>query len=283
MQLFEVNPFIRYARMHAYFQPMKKDSICYDCRFFYILRGEGSFSCGGESFTVGENMLIYLPPGTKYRFTFTDYDTVNFYVLNFDLTDRYYSLSKSLGTATEEDFQPAKKPAYQLPAEFSEPIIQPDGLYARNAVGKCVELFLEKDTYYVHRASAVLKEVLFEILQGHDEEDGGYALCRSVSDYIREHFAEVTLTNEEIAARFHYHPYHLSRLMKQHTGKTLHVYLIEYRLHMAKNYLITTNLSITQVAERAGFASYSYFIKLFRERTGLSPHKWRQAHRYIGV
>ncbi len=283
MELFEVNPFIRYARMHAYFQPMKKDSICYDCRLFYILRGEGSFSCGGESFTVGENTLIYLPPETRYRFIFSDYDAVSFYVLNFDITDRFCRIEKSLGTATEDDFSRNKKPEYTLPAEFEKPLIQPDGLYARNGVGKCVELFLEKDTYYAHRGSAVLKEMLFEMLQGHAGEDGGYALCRSVSEYIRDHFSDTSLTNEEIAGQFHYHPYHLSRLMKLHTGKTLHTYLIDYRLHMAKNYLITTNLSITQVAERAGFASYSYFIKLFREKTGQPPRQYKKAHCGRGV
>ena len=70
--------------------------------------------------------------------------------------------------------------------------------------------------------------------------------------------------------------------MKAHTKKTLHDYLIDYRLHVAKNYLRTTTLTITSIAEKTGFASYTYFIKLFREHTGLSPLQYRKSHKNIG-
>jgi transcriptional regulator GlxA family with amidase domain len=70
--------------------------------------------------------------------------------------------------------------------------------------------------------------------------------------------------------------------MKKHTKKTLHGYLLEYRIHMAKNYLTTTSLNVTEIAEKTGFASYTYFIKTFREQTGLSPLKYRKTHENIG-
>ena len=71
--------------------------------------------------------------------------------------------------------------------------------------------------------------------------------------------------------------------MKAHTQKTLHDYLTDYRLHMAKNYLRTTSLNVTQVAEKTGFSSYTYFIKLFRERVGVSPLQYRRSHERTGL
>ncbi len=279
MELYEVNPFIRYARMHTFFESMKKDSICYDCRLFCFLRGEGTLHLPDESVPVEKNTLIFLPPGTRYRFRFQDCESVTFCVLNFDLTDKYHTLSHSLGTATPETYVPEKKPEYALPTAFSEARIFPDGLYAQSAIETCVKLFLEKDIHYAHRASGVLKDVLFEMLGREAQQETGDGIARSITEYVRTHFAEPTLSNAEIAALFHYHPYHLSRLVKHFTGKTLHRYLTDYRIQMAKNYLITTNLSITRVAEKSGFGTYAYFIKTFRQRTGETPRKYRENHR----
>ncbi len=63
--------------------------------------------------------------------------------------------------------------------------------------------------------------------------------------------------------------------MKENTGRTLHDYLLEYRIEMAKNLLVTTAGSISSVADNTGFSSYSYFISRFKKETGLSPRKYR--------
>lgn len=283
MQLSEVNPFIRYARMHTCYAPVKKDCICYDCRIFYILRGDGTLHTGGERYRVGENSLVFLPPASKYRFSFADPEGVRLYVLNFDLTDAFYSISDSLGTVTEGEFRPERMPRYDLPAEFSAPLVRHDSVPVRGLVAGCVDLFLQREPYFGEMASAILKRALIELLKGQKNETPGYALARSVTAYIRENFADPALSNTAIAERFNYHPYHLSRIMKQFTGQTLHGYLLEYRLHMAKEYLITTAVTVTAVAEKTGFSSYSYFIKLFRERTGQSPARYRQMHRTMGL
>jgi len=283
MNLYEVNPFIRYARMHSYYQPTQKDSICYDCRLFYVAMGEGTFFANGERYMVKENLLIFLPPETRYRFAFTDNNAVRIYVLNFDLTDAYSALSHSLGTATEDDFVSNRIPRYTLPEAFSGVLVRPDSIPIRNHVEKCTDAFLEKEMYYEQIASASLKTALFEVLQGEGTGDAGYALARSVGEYIRENYAQPELSNTAISERFNYHPYHLSRIMKQFTGQTLHGYLMEYRFHMAKNYLMTTNLNVTMVAEKSGFTSYAYFIKQLRLKTGLTPLRYRQLHRKKGL
>ncbi len=283
LNLDTINPFIRYARLHTFYQPVRKDCICYDCRLFYVARGEGKLSASGQSYTVSENTLAFLPPGTRYRFSFTDHTAVKIYVLNFDMTDAFCHITRSLGTATEDDFVRERMPLYTLPEEFSVPIVEPNGLHVRNYVAKCVDGFLQQAPYYKPLASASLKSAMFEILKGYKSGSAGYELAQSVSEYIRENYSQPELTNQMIAERFNYHPYHLSRIMKLFTGQTLHSYLTDYRLHMAKNYLMTTNLSVTMVSEKSGFASYSYFIKLFREKTGQSPQKWRQTHRNMGV
>lgn len=282
MKIEELNPFIRYASMHQAYYPAKENSICYDCRLFYVLQGDGVFFANGQNYNASQGFCVFLPPKTQYRFNFSNNESVKIYVLNFDLTDEFSSIPKSLGTATESTFNEQKILHYSLPSEFCEPIIPANGISIHNYVATCVELFLQKIAYYKHSASAYLKLALLEFLRETNSEKNDYKLIQSVQEYIRNNYQNAELTNQEIANEFSYHPYHINRLMKTRTSKTLHDYLIDYRMHMAKNYLRTTTLNVTAIAEKTGFSSYTYFIKLFRERTGISPLQYRKTHQNIG-
>lgn len=52
---------------------------------------------------------------------------------------------------------------------------------------------------------------------------------------------------------------------------TITEYLLEYRLTKAAALLEASGLSITEIAGRTGFCDVSYFIKMFRQKTGITP------------
>jgi AraC-like DNA-binding protein len=52
-------------------------------------------------------------------------------------------------------------------------------------------------------------------------------------------------------------------------------YLIDHRLHMAKNLLKKTDLSVTEIACSCGFKDAPAFYKHFRKRLGITPLKYR--------
>jgi AraC-like DNA-binding protein len=282
MKLDTLNPFIRYARAHTFYTPPKNGNVCYDCRLFYISHGDGSLFANGKQYEVGANTVIFLPPKTHYRFAFVEPTAVHIYVLNFDLVDDFSNHTKSLGTATEDTFDETKVLPYNLPEVLANVLVQNNGIQTRNAIAKCVEVFLQKELYRQQTASAHLKLALIDILREQQNGASDYKLARSVIEYIRDHYAMPDLSNQTIADEFHYHPYHISRVIKAYTKKTLHEYLIDYRLDMAKNLLLTTSMNVTLIAEKTGFSSYTYFIKLFREKMGKSPLQYRQTHKHIG-
>lgn len=281
MNLTQLNPFIRYASVHAAFKPSKATSVCYDCRLFYVAQGEGTLTANGETYAFSGNEAIFLPALCHYRFSIKETEALKIYVLNLDLTDQFSDKRRSLGTATEETFNPSKMLAYELPVEFSEPIFLKNGFTVHRHISKCVDLFLQRPPYYVEEASARTKIALLEILR--EQINGEYPLVQSVMEYIHENYAAPEFSNKTIAEYFHYHPYHLNRIMKASTKKTLHGYLLDYRIQMAKNLLISTAISVTLIAEKVGFSSYTYFIRLFRERTGQSPLQYRRARERVGL
>jgi AraC-like DNA-binding protein len=202
--------------------------------------------------------------------------------LDFDIDEGFSELENSLGTALDEDFLPEKAPKYSIPPEFNSPRVMKNAASISGVISESVELFIRREPYYREIASAKIKLALIAMISA-VRESRENKLAKRIIEYIRGNFSSPDMTNEKLAAALHYHPYHLNRVMKSHTGKSLREYIVDYRLDMAKNYLITTSDSITEIALACGFQSYTYFIKLFREKNGCPPLKYRAAHTMMGL
>ena len=57
---------------------------------------------------------------------------------------------------------------------------------------------------------------------------------------------------------------------------SLNNYIIRKRITAAKKLLTETQLPVNTVADKVGYGNHSYFSKLFRRETGLTPQEWRR-------
>ena len=96
-----------------------------------------------------------------------------------------------------------------------------------------------------------------------------------ISNYIASNYRE-PLSLNGIAAEFFLSPCYLSHLFKKTTNLTIVEYINSVRIRAAKNYLETTNLSITEIAEQTGFGTTSHFSRMFKLGSGLSPNQYRK-------
>ena len=97
----------------------------------------------------------------------------------------------------------------------------------------------------------------------------------SVLRYIEEHYADGSLT--EIAAQLHYELPYLSRLIRQTAGKNYTELMQEKRLSQAAWLLRNTDRKVDEIALSVGYENISYFHRIFAERFGSSPRKYRTA------
>lgn len=95
-----------------------------------------------------------------------------------------------------------------------------------------------------------------------------------VTDFIKSHYAG-KLTLEQIAASVHLSPSHISGLFRKETGQTVSAYISYVRIEKSKQLLKTTQLSISEIASLCGFEEQSYFSRVFRKQTGVSPKAYR--------
>ncbi|QIZ08191.1 methylphosphotriester-DNA--protein-cysteine methyltransferase family protein [Priestia megaterium] len=96
-----------------------------------------------------------------------------------------------------------------------------------------------------------------------------------ITEYIDKNFIE-KLTLETLANMAHGSPYHLHRTFKKIKGITPVEYIQQVRLNAAKEYLIHTNKAIADLAICVGMPNASYFITLFKKKTGHTPTQFRQ-------
>jgi AraC family transcriptional regulator len=99
---------------------------------------------------------------------------------------------------------------------------------------------------------------------------------RRAQDFIRENLTNGISLKQIAEAAGDISTYHFSRLFKQATGSSPYQFLIECRILTAQQLLRTKReLSLGEIAFRCGFADQSAFTRCFRERTGLTPKRYR--------
>lgn len=93
---------------------------------------------------------------------------------------------------------------------------------------------------------------------------------RQVVDYIHDHLDQ-NLSLEMLAKIAHMSPSYFSRLFKQSTGLSPHQYVIQCRIHRAKQLLRQGKLSIAEIAHSLGFTHQSHLNYHFKRSVGSSP------------
>lgn len=91
----------------------------------------------------------------------------------------------------------------------------------------------------------------------------------SILQYLNLHLTE-PLSIDELASRFYISKYHMMRRFKEETGYTIHSYIAEKRLLLARQ-LLSTGQPVTEVCYQAGYQDYSTFSRAYRKRFGASP------------
>ena len=99
---------------------------------------------------------------------------------------------------------------------------------------------------------------------------------RQVMDYLAQNYtADISL--DDIARAAGLSRFHVTRLVKSCTGKTISQHIRTLRINRACELLRQTQMPYAEIAYELGFTDQSYFIKQFRAMTGITPRHYRNA------
>ena len=123
------------------------------------------------------------------------------------------------------------------------------------------------------------KAVPFSAIQKqiHRNNDSGKGqnIVQKVMTYIDQQYGEM-ITREQLGIVACLNPTYLARIFKTETGKSMGNYILDERIKKAKLLLETSEMTISEVAQAVGYDNFSYFSKLFKDRTGMTPKEYRK-------
>ena len=94
--------------------------------------------------------------------------------------------------------------------------------------------------------------------------------------YIKENLAE-KLTLEDAAEHVSLSKSYFCRILKDELGYTFTEYVNHLRVERAKLYLRDSTMSIADIAYAVGFDDQSYFTRIFKKLTNVSPGQYRKS------
>lgn len=99
--------------------------------------------------------------------------------------------------------------------------------------------------------------------------------CVRAMDYVYDHLherIEITEISEFVGVERSY----LSKLFHKEVGQTISDYIMEKKLQTARNMLLYSDFSCTEISQYLAFASGSYFAKCFKTKYGATPNSYRR-------
>lgn len=235
----------------------------------WITDGQCDMVVDGNSITLNRGSLVYLIPGIVHTCNLL---TLKGYVLHFTSETSKYRGSITSGFSYLDN--------YMKRGFLSLKYAEVDMKRINNSLQGCLKeyhsegldqeeilsLYLNMLLTYIHTAvtknqtneKPVASQTILSNFKEHIERD--YKTKKRVSDY---------------ADLMHITPTYLNDSVKKICGKTAGQLIRERILLEAKRLLVTSNLSVTEIAFKLSFEDTAYFWRFFKKYVLMSPKQFR--------
>jgi AraC family transcriptional regulator len=154
-------------------------------------------------------------------------------------------------------------------------------------LGSCLRLAIERhdgvNDQFVDRLTTALNIHFARVYGGmrfpRFSMTGGLApwQLRLARDTINAHL-EDELSLEQLAHECRLSVTHFAKAFARSTGISPHRWLMQRRVEVAKDLMVTTDSSLVEISLKCGFSDQSHFTRVFAKATGGTPGRWRQVH-----
>ncbi|MDR2476386.1 MAG: helix-turn-helix domain-containing protein [Treponema sp.] len=135
---------------------------------------------------------------------------------------------------------------------------------------KIMELYVTLARYYCSKKAPFLENT------GDRRQEYLARLC-TVLDYIDRHIAD-ELSLDSVAKVANFSKFHFERIFKAYTNQSFYQYLQRRRVERAERLLVNPELTITEAAMEAGFASITAFNRVFKKIKKCTPSEFKKLY-----
>lgn len=100
------------------------------------------------------------------------------------------------------------------------------------------------------------------------------SIIREALRYINHHY-DSHLTREELARLTGFNASYFSRFFQKQVGRSFQAHLTRVRMDKTKQYLLSTQATLNEIALLVGYSDGLYLSRKFKQFTGISPSEYR--------
>lgn len=226
-----------------------------------------------REFEVHAGQTLHLWPGRVHGGTKPMPSDLRFYWVHFTLDE---------STADDEAFASSPYiPFLRMPQHKT--INQPE------RIERLFRIFLddqETGALHAYAANLLVTLMLVEVVRSREvatvEDSDLKTLATWANTYIRLNY-DRPITTGKIAYELGYNPDYLGRIYRQVYNCTLTEAIQKRRIHVACHYLLDSEMTVEQIADKCGFTEPDYFRRIFRRHMQMSPITYRKQYAHVKI
>lgn len=242
-------------------------------KIVFFLSGKGNYLVGGHSYVLKPNDIVLVQRGEIHKADISSdyrYERVIIYI-----DPDFLSQQSSSACNLDQCFRAA--------SQNRSFVIRPD-MDLRDSLYRelsALEDATQNDEFgHDLLARSLLMQILIELTRGlisdryryAPAESGGEKIA-SILEYLHEHLTE-EISIDQLADTFYLSKYHMMRSFRARTGFTIHGYLTDKRLHLARE-MIAQGETALEACYGCGYKDYSAFSRAYKKRFQETPCKIR--------
>jgi AraC-like DNA-binding protein len=250
-----------YKNSHpAAFRTVAEGRVLPEFQIVYISEGMGSFSAAGKQYPVKAGSLLLILPGMQHAYKPLYETGWHEYWVGFTGGFFFSLLEKG--------------------------ILAPERVFFEMGMRDCIALIFNhifdevrsQKPLYQFKACAAIFSLISEIIsyERRKEQPSYHQRIVEKAKCLMEAHIFGSISVSSIALRTGMSASGLNKIFKTYTSMTLYQYYIQIKINKAKELLEQADLSIKEIAAKLGFDDQYYFSRLFKNKTGIAPSKWRE-------
>jgi len=282
-----LHPYVYFATRYPFSKGQRNaNRMCYGSSLYLISEGKGVVHTCGRTYETGPGSLVYIPAGQPHDWYADSNDPMVHVCCYFDWApvDRKHAFpNPSIICYDKAQLKPELiGPAFPYPIPELMKVDKPR---------LWVDLF---ETFYTDNRFTNERTYSRSLkTQSQFQQFIAYFLAFALKEEhvpdprlakLLERLDRDLLSGVQLPLEAYYRELRISRgyffaLFRTATGLSPVQYINRFRINRAKEDLRSTTLSVTEIAEKHGFASVHYFSKLFSQLAGVSPREFREERR----
>lgn len=246
----------------------------------YVLSGSCINYIDGKAVTMKQGDLCFMAPSTVHALmSVSDSDVIFNIMLWEDSFSNNFPNLLNRQDAISDFFKKISLPLNTIPYMMFHTAGDES---IQKAILDVYDEFTERDRYFMEMMGHRMNQLFITLCRHHLEhiEVGVHsdqttdAYVYPIVSFIQMNYRTISL--KELAATFSYSETYLSKLIKRKTGKSFKEIVELARIEEAKQLVLTTDYTLTEISQRTGYFDSSHMNRDFIKHLGLPPKKWLQ-------